>query len=358
MGARSGARVIMMERVTRPEKYFNILKNRYPSLSKAISADDSDESIFNEMLVQAGLIKPNDAFGLFAYMSGGFTGVMVEQAHGEAPRFSDIALYRSWDKCKQVYVFDRNLSESLAETQLPMDFSFNEALDKLPYDTFYIDAPTTFYRETGYTQTLAGFFVYRNKVNPIYTKEEQDTIVIRWLSQVKDIGNNEWELGFNAHTIGDCFKSFLKTLGEEDFTKRLNEGEIVSANDDIKTLCYTLNHILYVISENSDQEIIYKATSNKARKRRASQATVHQVGHRIGRMLGQPKVHYKGANKGGGKSPKTHVRCGHWHHFWTGPLKGTRHLVLKWVNPMIVNAHKNDSINVVTHETQHGKGNG
>ena len=36
------------------------------------------------------------------------------------------------------------------------------------------------------------------------------------------------------------------------------------------------------------------------------------------------------------RSPVAHTRRAHWHHYWTGPRKGERQLILKWIAPTYV----------------------
>ena len=43
------------------------------------------------------------------------------------------------------------------------------------------------------------------------------------------------------------------------------------------------------------------------------------------------------ANTEARKSPKAHIRRGHWHGYWTGPRTGKREFTLKWLHPMLVN---------------------
>ena len=38
----------------------------------------------------------------------------------------------------------------------------------------------------------------------------------------------------------------------------------------------------------------------------------------------------------GRRSPRPHIRRGHWHHYWIGPRTGERKLILKWLHPLIV----------------------
>lgn len=66
---------------------------------------------------------------------------------------------------------------------------------------------------------------------------------------------------------------------------------------------------------------------------------VWEVGWRVSASLraahGAPG---DGEPRGPGRRPRPHVRRGHWHHYWTGPMTGPRQLVLRWVHPTLVAA--------------------
>jgi hypothetical protein len=43
---------------------------------------------------------------------------------------------------------------------------------------------------------------------------------------------------------------------------------------------------------------------------------------------------------------RPHARRAHWHHYWRGPQKGERELLLKWVAPTYINLPKEDDVNI------------
>lgn len=99
-----------------------------------------------------------------------------------------------------------------------------------------------------------------------------------------------------------------------------------------------LGHLLYIASEDSDQEVRYVPTGRTKRAGRVSDSTVHDVGVTVGRAIGERRVVYVGGGGDGERrSPRAHMRAGHWHHYWTGPREShDRRLVVRWVAPTMV----------------------
>ena len=60
-----------------------------------------------------------------------------------------------------------------------------------------------------------------------------------------------------------------------------------------------------------------------------------KIGARIKKHSSYPST-LKEIDKSQRRSPRPHIRRGHWHHYWTGPRTGPRNLVIKWIHPLIV----------------------
>lgn len=106
------------------------------------------------------------------------------------------------------------------------------------------------------------------------------------------------------------------------------------------------NLTCYIASANADINLIYKPPVDKRvranPKKQRSNATVTEVGFRIGAELREYK---RSASTQGGRTGtaiRPHLRRAHWHRFWTGPLDGERELVLKWLAPIFVNPGEDD----------------
>jgi hypothetical protein len=63
---------------------------------------------------------------------------------------------------------------------------------------------------------------------------------------------------------------------------------------------------------------------------------VWMVGEQIGAAIRRGREAVRTWEAGDRKGPRPHVRGAHWHHFWTGPKKRDRKLVLKWLPPIPV----------------------
>jgi hypothetical protein len=79
----------------------------------------------------------------------------------------------------------------------------------------------------------------------------------------------------------------------------------------------------------------------------ADSPTSWQVGYRIGAALRRAYYAAEPAPAGEGaasekikerSSPRPHIRRAHWHSYWTGPRKGKREAILKWLPPIPVGA--------------------
>lgn len=66
-----------------------------------------------------------------------------------------------------------------------------------------------------------------------------------------------------------------------------------------------------------------------------------QVGVRIGAAIRKARLQPKldtTADAGSHASPRGHVRCAHWHHYWVGPRNSSdRKAELRWIHPTLVN---------------------
>jgi hypothetical protein len=80
---------------------------------------------------------------------------------------------------------------------------------------------------------------------------------------------------------------------------------------------------------------------------------VWEVGYRIGATIraGQANTHdhrpVHGSEERIHSSPRPHLRKAHYHHFWTGPLKGERKLIVRWLHPILVAAGENEDPGIV-----------
>ena len=115
------------------------------------------------------------------------------------------------------------------------------------------------------------------------------------------------------------------------------------------------NLLAYICAANADINTVYTPSKpvkgrkpNKAKDRKRSMCTVHQVGYHIGAKLRAYERRMASADAvdadsdGEKRNVRPHMRRAHWHHYWTGPrdVPEERRLVIKWVAPTFVNASK------------------
>ena len=119
--------------------------------------------------------------------------------------------------------------------------------------------------------------------------------------------------------------------------------------DVYKVLNFFVQTVLYLCADNADieenyvQKQTYKKPQNNKPKDKFTELRKWDVGYRYGAAVrklffqkGSTSV--SGPHTGSHSRKRTHVRRGHWHHFWRGKRDGERTLALKWVSPVVVNA--------------------
>lgn len=97
--------------------------------------------------------------------------------------------------------------------------------------------------------------------------------------------------------------------------------------------------LVYVCSETPDLRPMPVATPAAARPTRsATSAQVMELGWRVGKaLLAWRRTHDANDGDGVGAGVRPHIRRGHLHTYWTGPLDGPRRAVVRWLLPIRVN---------------------
>ena len=116
--------------------------------------------------------------------------------------------------------------------------------------------------------------------------------------------------------------------------------------------------LLYITALNADVRTVYEpGQAKKKLARKASQSTVHEVGFRIARDLGEVRRARAMIDKGeeapapadsldGAEKPsrrvRPHVRRGHWHCYWLGPKDDPTDIEVLWLKPIVINASRGE----------------
>ena len=245
-----------------------------------------------------------------------------------------VAIWSRWRTCRHVYRFDRTLSEELGGMGLPDDMPV-DTLAMLPYPIVYVEAKVPYHSVLGSELGNRGFFAWR---------EEAGLIVAFDLTDVER-SDAAFIMRLEHGTLGAVVDDLVR--GDRDFAGTVGIEGVDDYANMRETVVTVVNHLLYVISANSEQEVVYRPSGNAKRANRTSQSTIHEVGTRVGRRLSQARVRYvggKGPKGEGAKRP--HVRAAHWHHYWVGPRADAskRRLVVRWLEPIFVGAGEPDTI--------------
>lgn len=228
---------------------------------------------------------------------------------------------RAWrDSGLQVYEFDRDFSESILDEKwadlLP------DCIGNRPHDCFYLKLPCDELNE--------GVLVYVIDTELIASFDA---------SEFPDAGEKGVHFsgtGFNERAIvntGDELVGIASFQIARSFDLMLDDTPLNPYPQKLM-----INAVAYLCSANADIVPVYSPpkTTRENKAKRRSAATWSEVGFRIGSELRSYRRSVRERGDGGG-TVRPHMRRAHWHHYWTGPLKGERKLVLKWVAPTMVN---------------------
>ena len=240
-------------------------------------------------------------------------------------------MLEKWSKHKEVYKFDAELELALADSEnveLPI-----RILDRLPFDTFYIE----FAQDGIFSSNFHGAFITVIKNGPGYTILAQ---------RVKD----DYKSMFGSCCLvptknnTDAIFVFDKTSPSYSNTDRDKDWP--------EFTFFMLNALLYLcannseIKENDGTKATYRPTGNV--KNKYSEVRKWDCGYRYGETI-RASRNAKGETCEGVQKnrsekkrhlPCVHTRKAHWHHYWTG--KGRTELILKWVAPTIVGGNRVD----------------
>lgn len=253
-----------------------------------------------------------------------------------------ISALASWRASKEIFVLDPDVEKILSEQD---DTKVDpEILLKLPYDSFYIK--TNF---LDIEEGIDGFLVSLD-----YDKTGNE---IRFTYLCKDLSYFELPLILNYETIQQTLDVLFEDFDNDEWVDdKWNHKLWNILNSSLQFVLYILS-VNAEIKENETQKKVYKPSngSTKVAKDKYSQIRKWDVGYRIGatiranRAIIEQEREYR-THPGSHSSKRPHMRRGHWHNYWTGPRKGERKLVLKWVPPMFIGAKENAP--VVYHEVK------
>lgn len=238
---------------------------------------------------------------------------------------------KSWESCKQVYKFQQEFFSILIETEV-LEVSSNDwtrnVLQRLPYDTFYIDTeecilPLTLKDEDNLTKThnVNGVFVHVDK------KKDYSNIFMYFCIDKSQ--------GVSSNFI--LYKNTIYDVGES----------IDSCGIVMQLHTKMLNCLLYLCANNRelDESPITKKTYRPTNhiRNRFSEIRQWDVGVRVGNTIGiQNKKESEEQKERRAvttrHSPRPHMRKGHWKLYHVG--EGRKETKMNWLLPTYVGGNK------------------
>lgn len=245
-----------------------------------------------------------------------------------------------WRQTKLIYEFDKTLVEELtAQTDLAVA---SEMLKRLPFECAYIMTPNLFsYND----EPVDGFMCLKR----------HDVLQILFVAcNKKDGTTNEGLLDIHLDA---------KTLEESDKLSQeasIRRGLISGHTPSTHTGNGIIQLLLYLCAANADvQERRPTTATTKTPKASDKRPVRHwDVGIRVGATIKRNRSYAaKSQRKGGDHKqharPRPHLRRGHWSHFWTGKRDSKdRERVLKWIEPMYINADAPDDLPTTIHRVK------
>lgn len=229
-----------------------------------------------------------------------------------------IVALAKWRQSKQIFEIDEELCDILMETDKVDEEIPTEIIDRLVYESFYVKLPEDYIRVTNQEGQFSvdGFFYFVSGKSVIFVF-----------------------LFTSGHT-----QSFGFDI-EEGLTLRQCIDKHMKVSSDVYSFTnFCIQIVLYLCADNADveenyiQKQIYKSPTRNIEDV-YFEVRKWDVGFRYGKAVRKATVYTGDSHREGSHTRKrTHVRRGHWHHFWRGSKAGERELILKWISPVVINA--------------------
>lgn len=253
----------------------------------------------------------------------------------------------AWRRNKIIYRFDSDLAAALSEQAYDIsdtDILPADTLMHLPYPCIYIKAP-------GILEHMDGFWAWME----FDVNREAPELRIQWVFDTFDYSIPQVLHIIPGGTLKDCYLDTIKTTQENKFTP----VDISRPADNARIILTAIQLLLYITAQNADVEgeplpaKIQVVGSAKKKERgiqdKASEIRAKDVGVRIGAAFRRSVGirHNTVGNSTAGSARRPHMRRGHWHHYWRGPMSGKRELILLWTAPTMVHGESLHEENVV-----------
>lgn len=261
----------------------------------------------------------------------------------------------TWRQNKIIYYFDADMANALAdqaEDVTDTDILPADLLMHLPYPCVYIKAP-------GLLEHMDGFWAWMD----FDTNRNGPELRIQWVFDTLDGSLPQVLHIIPGATLHDCFLDTIQTTLEH--TKAL--VDVSKPADSCRIILKAIQLLLYILADNADiadePEPLRVVDNRKPRqskpaiKDKAGDVMAKNVGVRIGAAFRQSRSGRKNntGDTGTGSAKRPHMRRGHWHHYWRGPMQGDRELVLRWTAPTMIHGEIGVGDSVVVYPVKDNK---
>lgn len=244
-----------------------------------------------------------------------------------------------WRQTKLIYEFDKTLVEELtAQTDLAVA---SEMLKRLPFECAYIMTPNLFsYND----EPVDGFMCLKRH-------DVLQILFVAW--NKKDGTTNEGllDIHLDAKTLEESDK-----LSQEASVRR---GLISEHAPSTHTGNGIIQLLLYLCAANADIKERRPTTAAKKTSKATDKRPVRHwdVGIRVGATIKRNRSYAarttQSAEHKQHARPRPHLRRGHWSHFWTGKRDSAdRERILKWIEPVYINADSPDDLPTTIHKVK------
>ena len=277
-----------------------------------------------------------------------------------------------WKKYKKAYTIDPHFYKSLLNAE-HIDINFS-LMEKLPFDSFYIDLSNIPVKSTNKFQSIIGVIVNIINEEMIHlTFIDSNNIDANPINTVIDILNSESENVFpelceintkevHFYEVTLCKKNAkdkMEGSAYESFGYLcLNKDEMLECSSYVITelITFTIQFLYFLHSKNEDIEV-HNYHSSSPFKIHNEPVEQWDVGFKYGKTIRalEKKTSLYGDHiifGGDKKRPRAHVRRAHYHNVWHGP-KDNQYIVLHYYHETYVNGTAEDIIanfNLVTDE--------
>jgi len=329
--------------IPRPKRHLIAMSRRYPDAWRLV----------DEMRADRGTRLPDWPEWCFLPAAGAYAivsrGRMLSPLDPEIEDIARVAALAAWRVTQGIYRFDPDLYRALRGTPVEGDLPVDIIL-RLPEWCVYIETPGYMFG----ADPLHGFFAH------LEHDANDRRIELRFLL---DFGDDLDDLlPLPLHMSGDVAAS-LAAMAEEANRQAERAGmeippeAFTAPGQMVPYVTPLVSLVLYLCSTAAeyigDRRPTYPRPVRTKRGPRIfppDQPTVWQTGFRIGAALRRAENERRRSSDEGEttdrRSPRPHIRCAHWHAYWTGPRSepAKRRVVLHWLPPIPVNVGDLDDI--------------